>query len=52
MEIEEADSAIPLHRGPGLRRVIAPSGEEEADIRQIGVSGDVLKRLKSVFDEP
>ena len=52
IEIEQADSAIALHRGPCPHCVIAPGGEEEADIRQIGVSGDVMQRLQPVFDEP
>ena len=52
IESEQADTSATLHRGPCLRGVIAPIGQEEADVRQIGVGGDVLERLKPVFDEP
>src|SRR5262245_61149604 len=52
LECEQADSPIVLYRGPYPRCVVAPGRQEQADVVQIAMGGDVLQGFESVLDEP
>src|SRR5262250_1200901 len=52
VELEELHALARLRPRPGLRRVVAPRGEEEAHVLEVGMRGHVLQRLEAVLDEP
>ena len=51
-ECEETDTPVVLHGRPYVRRVVAPGCQEQANIVQVGMGGDVLQGLQVVLDKP
>src|SRR5262249_41908118 len=52
VQLEQPDPAAVARGGSCLRRVVAPGSQDQPDVPEIGMRGDVLERLQPVLDEP
>src|SRR5262245_11608418 len=52
IQLEQANAPALLRRRARRRCVVAPGGEEQPHVRQVGMRGDVLECLETVLDEP
>src|SRR5215467_6229800 len=52
VELEQPHALARLRSRPRFRRVVAPRGEEEAHVLEVGMRGHVLQRREAALDEP
>ena len=48
-QLQQMDTVMIPHRGPGIRRVVTPGRQKETNVVEIGMGYDVLKGLLTSF---